>query len=91
MAVAPYRPKVFVPVVRAYRRFSSPIIRLGHMLVFFFRALAGIPIALRHYRSEFVRLLSDRAQRYGANWAASLTPPGAFFSSIRTASCLART
>ena len=33
--------------------------RLGHMLVFFVRALMGVPIALRHYRSEFVRLVSD--------------------------------
>ena len=59
MAVAPYRPKVFVPVVRIYRRFSAPVLRLGHMLVFFVRALMGVPIALRHYRSEFVRLVSD--------------------------------
>lgn len=59
MAVAPYRPKVFVPAVRIYRTFAAPVMRLGHMLVFFVRALTGIPVALRHYRSEFVRLLSD--------------------------------
>lgn len=29
------------------------------MLVFFFRALAGVPIAMRHYRGEFLRLLSN--------------------------------
>ncbi|MEZ0342386.1 ABC transporter permease [Mycolicibacterium duvalii] len=51
---------------RAYRRTTAPVIRLGHMLVFFVRALAGIPVAFRHYRSEFVRLLSDIAWGNGS-------------------------
>jgi phospholipid/cholesterol/gamma-HCH transport system permease protein len=46
-------------VVRLYRRGTVPIIRLGHLLVFFFRALAGVPIALRQYTGEFLRLLSN--------------------------------
>lgn len=29
------------------------------MLVFFIRAVAAVPIVLRHYRTEFARLLSD--------------------------------
>ncbi|WP_245720079.1 ABC transporter permease [Nocardia uniformis] len=33
--------------------------RIGHMVAFFFRALAGIPVTLRRYRHEFFRLLSD--------------------------------
>jgi phospholipid/cholesterol/gamma-HCH transport system permease protein len=36
------------------------------MLVFFVRALMSVPIALRHYRSEFVRLLSDIAWGNGS-------------------------
>ncbi len=38
---------------------TKPIARLGHMLLFFVRALAGMPIALRQYRGEFLRLLSN--------------------------------
>jgi phospholipid/cholesterol/gamma-HCH transport system permease protein len=48
-----------VPVIRLYSRGTVPIIRLGHLLVFFFRALAGVPIALRQYTVEFLRLLSN--------------------------------
>jgi phospholipid/cholesterol/gamma-HCH transport system permease protein len=40
-------------------RLATPIMRLGHLVVFFVRALAAIPVTLRHYRAEFVRLLSD--------------------------------
>ncbi len=36
------------------------------MLVFFVRAVTGVPVALRHYRSEFVRLLSDIAWGNGS-------------------------
>ena len=50
---------VSVPLTRLYRRGTVPIIRLGHLLVFFFRALAGVPIALRQYTVEFLRLLSN--------------------------------
>ena len=45
--------------IRLYRSATKPITRLGHMLLFFVRALAGIPIALRQYRGEFLRLLSN--------------------------------
>jgi phospholipid/cholesterol/gamma-HCH transport system permease protein len=61
VAASTYLP--FAPLsnrlVRAYRRGTIPIIRLGHLLVFFFRALAGVPIALRQYQAEFLRLLSN--------------------------------
>ncbi|MGV0740951.1 MlaE family ABC transporter permease [Mycolicibacterium sp. XJ870] len=59
MSASTFVPPVLAPWVRLYRRVSAPVIRLGHMLVFFFQALSGIPVALRHYRKEFVRLLSD--------------------------------
>lgn len=61
MTASTYLP--FAPLsnrlVRVYRRGTVPIIRLGHLLVFFFRALAGVPIALRQYQAEFLRLLSN--------------------------------
>jgi len=61
VAASTYLP--FAPLsnrlVRAYRRGRVPIIRLGHLLFFFFRALAGVPIALRQYQAEFLRLLSN--------------------------------
>ncbi|QLL05949.1 MlaE family ABC transporter permease [Mycobacterium vicinigordonae] len=61
MTASPYLP--FAPVsarlLRLYRRSIKPIERLGHMLVFFVRALAAIPLTLRHYNGEFLRLLSN--------------------------------
>lgn len=36
------------------------------MLVFFFRAVVAVPVALRHYRGEFVRLFSDIAWGNGS-------------------------
>ncbi|KKC05466.1 ABC transporter permease [Mycobacterium nebraskense] len=46
-------------VVRLYHRATMPIIRIGHLLVFFVRALVASPIVVRHYRAEFLRLLSN--------------------------------
>ncbi len=54
------------PVVRLYRKTLTPTLRLGHMVAFFFRTVAGVPTMLRHYRSEFVRLLSDVAWGNGS-------------------------
>ncbi len=61
MTVSAYLPLAPIAgqLVRLYRRATKPIIRLGHLLVFFFRALAGVPIAMRQYRGEFLRLLSN--------------------------------
>jgi phospholipid/cholesterol/gamma-HCH transport system permease protein len=47
------------PLVRSLHKLAGPIRRLGHMLVFFFRASAGVPLAMRQYRGEFLRLLSN--------------------------------
>lgn len=61
MTVSSYAP--WAPVTaragRIYRRAARPIIQLGHLLVFFVRALAAAPLAIRHYRGEFLRLLSN--------------------------------
>jgi phospholipid/cholesterol/gamma-HCH transport system permease protein len=61
MTASRYLPiaSISVPLIRHYRRGTVPIIRLGHLLVFFLRALAGVPIALRQYTVEFLRLLSN--------------------------------
>jgi phospholipid/cholesterol/gamma-HCH transport system permease protein len=48
-----------VSLTGLYRGAVMPIARLGHMLAFFVRALAGVPIVLRQYRGEFLRLLSN--------------------------------
>src|ERR1700712_3409237 len=66
MTAAPYRPPLLAPWLRLVSKASAPIIQLGHLLVFFVRAVAAVPIALRQYRSEFVRLLSDIAGGNGA-------------------------
>lgn len=63
---APFVPPLLAPFVRAYNRTTPPIARLGHMLVFFVRALVAVPLVLRHYRAEFVRLLSDIAWGNGS-------------------------
>ncbi|MGV0598397.1 ABC transporter permease [Mycolicibacterium elephantis] len=63
---APFVPPVLAPFVRLYGKATPPVVRLGHMLVFFARAIAAIPLALRHYRAEFVRLLSDIAWGNGS-------------------------
>jgi phospholipid/cholesterol/gamma-HCH transport system permease protein len=66
MTAAPYRPPLLAPWLRLVSKASAPIIQLGHLLVFFVRAVAAVPIALRQYRSEFVRLLSDIAWGNGS-------------------------
>jgi phospholipid/cholesterol/gamma-HCH transport system permease protein len=61
VTASPYLPLAPVTgrVIRLYRRGIKPISRLGHMLVFFVRALAAIPLTLRQYNGEFLRLLSN--------------------------------
>lgn len=49
-----FRPTVFTVDVAA-----GPLARFGHMVTFFVHAFLAIPIALRRYRREFLRLLSD--------------------------------
>ncbi|WP_165615325.1 ABC transporter permease, partial [Mycobacteroides chelonae] len=59
MTASRHIPGPLRPFQRAQDVGAGPIMQLGHMLTFFGEALAGIPFALRHYRREFVRLLSD--------------------------------
>jgi phospholipid/cholesterol/gamma-HCH transport system permease protein len=52
-AYLPFAP-ISAPVIRLYRRGRVPIIRIGHLLVFFVRALVAVPLALRQYSAEFL-------------------------------------
>lgn len=56
---APYHP----PGTRLLRlgagRVGVTMMRLGHMSTFAMRALFSIPLALKHYRAEFLRILAD--------------------------------
>lgn len=56
---AQYYPPGVRPIYRAAARLGSGAMRVGHMGTFLFRALFSIPVMLRHYRKEFLRILSD--------------------------------
>jgi phospholipid/cholesterol/gamma-HCH transport system permease protein len=66
MSASTFTPALLAPWIRLFRATAAPIIKLGHILAFFVRAVAGAPVALRHYRSEFARLLSDIAWGNGS-------------------------
>jgi len=54
-----YYPPGTRPFVRAANAQGVLVMRLGHMVAFLVRALVSIPLTLRHYRKEFLRILSD--------------------------------
>lgn len=56
---ATYQPPGFVIVRMVVRGPVSVFVGLGHMATFFVRALTSIPVALRHYTRESMRILSD--------------------------------
>ncbi|MBF6220323.1 ABC transporter permease [Nocardia abscessus] len=56
---APYRPPGTRLALQSFTLLGTAIMRLGHMMTFFLRAVFSIPVMLRHYRNEFVRILSD--------------------------------
>ncbi|MFF5033230.1 ABC transporter permease [Nocardia salmonicida] len=56
---AQYYPPGVRPIYRVAVRLGSGAMRVGHMGTFLFRALFSIPVMLRHYRKEFLRILSD--------------------------------
>src|SRR4051794_20377183 len=66
MTASTYRPLLLGPLARAGSTAGRPLARIGHMMVFFVRAAAAVPLALRQYRKEFVRLLSDIAWGNGS-------------------------
>ncbi|MQY30548.1 ABC transporter permease [Nocardia aurantia] len=54
-----YRPPLLRPLAGIAGMPAGPVMRLGHLASFFLRAIAAIPVALRHYRKECLRILSD--------------------------------
>ncbi|OBI39740.1 ABC transporter permease [Mycobacterium colombiense] len=66
MTASVYVPTLARPIVGAYRAAAAPTMRLGHMLVFFGRAVLAVPSVLRQYRTEFLRLLSNIAWGNGS-------------------------
>ncbi|MBO0854221.1 MAG: ABC transporter permease [Nocardia sp.] len=55
---APYVPLGLGPLVRAGVGPLRLLQRMGHMANFFLRAVFSVPTVIRHYRDEFVRLVS---------------------------------
>ncbi|OBH35564.1 ABC transporter permease [Mycobacterium intracellulare] len=66
MTASAYVPGLARPFIGAYRVAAAPTMRLGHMLVFFVRAVLALPTVLRQYRTEFLRLLSNIAWGNGS-------------------------
>ncbi|GFG98653.1 ABC transporter permease [Mycobacterium timonense] len=66
MTASAYVPALARPFIGAYRVAATPTMRLGHMLVFFVRAVLAVPSVLRQYRTEFLRLLSNIAWGNGS-------------------------
>lgn len=66
MTASAYVPGLARPFIGAYRVAAAPTMRLGHMLVFFVRAVLAVPSVLRQYRAEFLRLLSNIAWGNGS-------------------------
>ncbi|MFJ1456428.1 ABC transporter permease [Nocardia wallacei] len=54
-----YYPPGVRPILVAGASMSAPIMRIGHMATFFLRVLGGIPVVLRNYRAEFLKMLSN--------------------------------
>ncbi|WP_280260771.1 ABC transporter permease [Nocardia abscessus] len=63
---APYHPFGTRAVIRYSKPIGVAFLRLGHMLTFFVRAIVSIPVMLRHYRTGFMRTLSDIAWGNGS-------------------------
>ncbi|WP_109530328.1 MULTISPECIES: ABC transporter permease [Nocardia] len=56
---ATYLPPGIRPLLTVTRGPVNILIQLGHMITFFLRAFTSIPLAIRHYSRESVKILSD--------------------------------
>ncbi|HLS77265.1 MAG TPA: ABC transporter permease [Nocardia sp.] len=56
---APYHPPGTRTLRAGASRAGVALMRVGHLGTFAWRALVSIPVALRHYRAEFLRILAD--------------------------------
>jgi phospholipid/cholesterol/gamma-HCH transport system permease protein len=66
VTVSTYVPGFARPILGAYKTAAAPTRRLGHMLVFFVRAVLAVPSVVRNYRNEFTKLLSNIAWGNGS-------------------------
>ncbi|MGZ8177878.1 ABC transporter permease [Williamsia sp. SKLECPSW1] len=66
MTIATYRPRWLVPLVSISDPPQRAILLLGHQLTFLVRSMMSIPLALKRYRTEVGRLLSDVSWGNGA-------------------------
>jgi len=66
VAVTAYRPRGTRSLIRAATAFGRTVTKAGHMLYFFARVLFSVPITLRNYRREFLRVLADVAWGNGS-------------------------
>jgi phospholipid/cholesterol/gamma-HCH transport system permease protein len=66
VTISTYVPGFARPVIGAYKTAAAPTRRLGHMLVFFVRAVLAVPTVVRNYRKEFAKLLSNIAWGNGS-------------------------
>lgn len=71
------------PAVKVADQSVQQIAQIGHMVSFFVRTIASIPLMLRRYPREFFRLLSDVTWGNGSvvvggappGWCCSTAPP----------------
>jgi phospholipid/cholesterol/gamma-HCH transport system permease protein len=66
VATTKYRPAGTRPLIQAASAAGLTVAKAGHMLYFFGRVLATIPVTLSRYRKEFLRNLSDIAWGNGS-------------------------
>lgn len=66
MAVAQWRPPGTQALLQSAESFGQSAAQAGHMAYFFVRAVAAVPLALRRFRREFLRILSDVVWGNGA-------------------------
>ena len=56
---ATYLPRGVRPAVQAVENSGDQLARIGHIVTFVIRTVAGIPVVLKRYGREFLRLSSD--------------------------------
>jgi phospholipid/cholesterol/gamma-HCH transport system permease protein len=66
VATTSYRPRGTGPVVEAAGTVGRTVAKAGHMMYLFGRVVTSIPIMLRQYRREFLRILADVAWGNGS-------------------------
>ncbi|MFA4081377.1 ABC transporter permease [Mycobacteroides salmoniphilum] len=66
MTVATYYPPGTRPVIQAAGAVGLAVAKAGHLIYVFGRILMSIPVTLRYYQREFLRVLSDIAWGNGS-------------------------